>query len=176
MAQPRFLFVAAESSRRVWASWSGEISRVGTPAVEGSWVAWRLAAGNNRELGRGASVFADQASCREAAVWLQRGIARAEPLVVLHEHSGLWGWRMDLDGELVAVAARLYRRQRECHYNLAQFTAAVPLARITQHVVVLRGDPDRPGDGPEAPSPGRPRAAEIHRDRVLRGYCAATGT
>jgi hypothetical protein len=37
----------------------------------------------------------------------------------------MWSWRLALDGVPVAVAARPYFRQREGHYNLGQFLAAL---------------------------------------------------
>ncbi len=60
----------------------------------GSWVAWRLVSGNNREMGRSAVVFEDLASCLAGIEELQNAAraARAEdvpgltalPLVVVY--------------------------------------------------------------------------------------------
>jgi len=175
MAQPRFLFVAGDSDWPGWATWASEAARWVDVATEGSWVAWRLAAANNRELGRSARVFTDLASCREAAARLQREIRRAES-AASSDPTGRWGWRLDLDGRPLATSARSYLRYRECHYNLVQFIAAVPAALLTSHVLVLSRDTDRTDRpiGPECPPPGpprpqsakMPRAVVVHADLV----------
>ncbi len=44
---------------------------------------------------------------------------------------GAWGWRLDVDGRPLAASGRSYRRQRECTYNLTQFTAALARAVVS---------------------------------------------
>ncbi|HVQ96339.1 MAG TPA: hypothetical protein VMU51_35300 [Mycobacteriales bacterium] len=157
MAQPRFLFVAgAGPAAPGWAHWPNETAVAGSVAVDGSWVAWRLAGGNNRELGRSAGVFADVATCREAALTLQQELSRARRVATVNDSTGLWGWRVELDAQPVAAAGRLYLRQRECQYSLTQFLAAVPAAKLTAHVVYLAREPSRPEPRARVP---RPRSA-----------------
>lgn len=164
MAQPRFLLVAGTASARPgWAQWPDEPVAADEVATDGSWVAWRLAGGNNRELGRSAAVFADVSACRDAAVLLQRELVRTRRVAAVNDSTGLWGWRVELDGRPVAAAGRLYLRQRECHYSLTQFLAAVPNAKLVSHVVYLTrhgGRPEsrvaRPQDAPTRPVADRP--------------------
>jgi hypothetical protein len=163
MAQPRFLFVAGVGSGRPgWAHWPDETA-AGSVAADGSWVAWRLAGGNNRELGRSAVVYADVTACREAATTLQQELSRAKRVAAVNDSTGLWGWRVELDARPVAAAGRLYLRQRECQYSLTQFLAAVPAAKLTVHVVYLARDPGRseprlprPRSAPDRAEPDRP--------------------
>jgi hypothetical protein len=146
-------------------------------AADGSWVAWRLAGGNNRELGRSAAVFADIAACRAAAAALRDDLGLTRRITAMNDSTGLWGWRLESGGRSVAVAGRLYLRQRECHYSLAQFVAAVPKARLSGHVVYLtrplrdgrdgRDGPDR--DGRDDVKLPRPRSgAELPADQPGR--------
>ena len=41
---------------------------------------------------------------------------------------GRWVWRVYHEDHYVAIASRSYSRQRECHYSLGQFRAALPEA------------------------------------------------
>lgn len=158
MARPRFLLVARSmATRRSWLWWLDTAGPAGAggdrPAEgDGSWTAWRLAGGNNRELGRSARTYQDVASCVASVDVLRQGVDRAEPAVGLHEITGLWWWRLDLDGRAVAGAARLYPRRREAVYSLTQFTAAAAQATLAPDVMHL-DRPDRAHPGP------------VHRDR-----------
>lgn len=120
MAQPRFLVVAGTSR-----------GTVAGPADVLVPVVWRLVGGNNRELGRGPGPFPGHAACCEAIDRLKRVIDRANPIVAVGRSTSAWGWRLELDGERIAMAGRSYLRQRECQYSLAHFIAAVPDARIS---------------------------------------------
>jgi hypothetical protein len=160
MAQPRFLFVAGvELVRSGWVQGPSQRGLLGEGGPDGSWVAWRLAGGNNRELGRSAAVFADIAGCRQAAAALRWEIDETTRVVAANDPTGLWGWRLELAGLPVAAAGRLYLRQRECLYNLAQFVAAVPAARLSGHVVYLARDRS---------DPGLPRPRDGHLDDPAR--------
>ncbi|MFE3588631.1 hypothetical protein ACFXOY_14015 [Streptomyces niveus] len=66
---------------------------------------------------------------------LREGLTRARPLIAITESSGLWTWRLDLDGERVAVSVRSYQRQRECHYSLDNFFRSVPHAPMAAGLV-----------------------------------------
>jgi hypothetical protein len=51
-----------------------------------------------------------------------------------------WRWRVDLDGNPVAEASRVYVRQYECDYNMRRFLEALPVADIPSTVrMVHRG-------------------------------------
>jgi hypothetical protein len=104
---------------------------------DGAWVAWRLAAGNNRELGRSPAVFPDLTACRHAVARLQDEIGRVVSYTTIDRGTGLWAWRIHLDDRPVAVAARRYHRQRECRYSLAHFLAAVPRARSASTLLTM---------------------------------------
>jgi hypothetical protein len=100
--------------------------------------AWRLLSANNRELGRGPVNYPDERSCREAVVRLRADVERAVAAMCREQPTAMWGWRLTLDGEAVALSARSYRRQRECLYNLAQFRAGVvgvDPAQVIPHLV-----------------------------------------
>lgn len=121
------LLSGGKSGRLSPARWPGRGYPLnGQVNADGSWVAWRLCSGNNRELGRSADVYPDGAACTAAFEVLQSRIAEAEATVVADNRADTWSWRLSLDGRLVAVASRGYLRQRECHYSLRQFLAAVP--------------------------------------------------
>ena len=132
MAEARFLIVAGTvSAHHRWVRWPDRTgSHVERLGPDGSWYAWRLTAGNNRELGRSAGVFAEPGACLTAMAALPREIGRAVPCATVDDATGLWAWRLELDGRPVAVAARRYYRQRECQYNLAHFLTAVAIARL----------------------------------------------
>ena len=120
MAQPRFLVVAGTPRGRVPGRADAAVS-----------VVWRLVGGNNRELGRGPAPFPGHAACYEAIERLKRLIDRATPIVAVGRSTSAWGWRLEVEGERIAMAGRSYLRQRECQYSLAHFIAAVPSARIS---------------------------------------------
>jgi hypothetical protein len=144
MAVPRFLFVPGVAVGAFltppWPSeWAAEATGWAFPEQPGSGesrTAWRLLGANNRELGRSAKVYRDLDSCREAVRELRDKLAGAESLIALSETTGLWTWRLNVEGRWVAVAGRSYQRRRECAYNLAQFLAAAPAAIASDHVVM----------------------------------------
>jgi hypothetical protein len=112
-----------------WPGRSGAL--VGDTGPDGAWIAWRVAGANSRELGRSARVYPDLRSCQDSIVQMGEGATRGESLVAMDFASGLWGWRLDIDGVTVAVSGRGYRRERECRYNLRQFLSAVASAAAT---------------------------------------------
>ncbi|MEW2396993.1 hypothetical protein [Streptomyces sp. NPDC046862] len=100
-------------------------------AVEPS-VGWRLVGANHRELGRSAEVFAGLTECRASVLLLRERIADARVLLTTTEAAGGWSWRLEIDGHVIAVAGRLYQRQRDCQFNLGQFLKAVPVGELTE--------------------------------------------
>lgn len=131
MAHPRFALVIG--GNRVGAplsTWPYGDQVAGVPAVDGSWFAWRLLGGNNRELGRSAVVHPNATGCRDAAGRLRERISEFASVLATDARQGQWRWRLDDGDETVAVSSRLYLRQRECTYNLAQFTAGAAVAAL----------------------------------------------
>ena len=106
-------------------------------------VAWRLVAGNNHGLGRGPRSYLNLAACHAAIERLRCEVAGAELLTTQTPGiTAAWGWRVQLDGQALAVSSRTYQRQRESRYSLEQFLAAVPLAVPSSTVVIIsRGCP-----------------------------------
>ena len=127
---PRFLLVAGrktgDSSTPRWPGGLGAL--VGETGPEGTWISWRLASANNRELGRSARVFANVDACRESIVSLRAGAAQASSMVAMDYITGLWRWQLAIDSMTVAVSARAYQRERECVDNLRQFLSAAVVA------------------------------------------------
>jgi hypothetical protein len=100
--------------------------------------AWRLLSANNRELGRGPVDFRDEETCREAVLRLTVNIEEAVTVMCREQPTAMWGWRLTLGSEPVALSGRSYRRERECLYNLAQFRSGVmgvDPAQVIPHLV-----------------------------------------
>ncbi|MFL6240649.1 MAG: hypothetical protein ACJ735_14280 [Actinomycetes bacterium] len=132
MTAPRFLLVSGKKVDGLTSPrWpGGHAPFVGESHPDGSWLAWRLAGANNRELGRSASVYPDLHACQASILSMRAGIVHAQPVVAMDYLSGLWGWHLELDGSNVAVSGRAYRRERECRYNLRQFLSAARAADL----------------------------------------------
>ena len=154
MSLPRFLFFARTPGS-------------GRPRPDGSLPAgttflWRLVAGNNRLLGRSAGTYDDHPACREAVSLL---IEVVDDLVVTAAPGsgpGSWSWRLVLpspDRAVLVASAQSYERQRESRYSIDNFRACVPLAVVSDALVVRRGS---------QPSP-RPFTA-LAIPRQARGY------
>jgi hypothetical protein len=154
VAEPRFLLVSGGSPVR-----GRTLSRADGASAQETWYAWRLLGSNNRELGRSSAVYADPPACFRSAEALQAGVSRAEPVAAVNQKTGLWVWRLDLEGTPAAVAARSYKRRRECLYSLERFLATAPLAR-TEGGKVARFRPGRPW-------PVLPSARAVGADSVL---------
>ena len=150
MSGSRFVLVPgtlASGARRT--SWPDRTGLVGGTGPGSSWVAWRLLGRNNHELGRSATVFptaehvlTDVAALRDVV----------DDLIVAVHADGAqaeWRWRLVLDGRAVAVSARAYLRQRECHYSASMFRQALPAA--APPAVRIPEDRLRSGRVPQAP-------------------------
>ena len=81
-------------------------------------------------MARSAGVFPDVERCVVALRALQQALAAGSGSVSVAAVGGLWSWLLTLDGIAVAVASRLYQRQRECDYNCRVFLAAGPRAEL----------------------------------------------
>lgn len=126
---PRFLLVAGHRRRgRLTPSWPGN-GRVAQPILaQRSWMAWRLVGGNHWELARSAAVFATPGQVSSAIQRLRRNVDRAR--VDLDVAGRVWSWRLSVDGELVAVAGRVYQRKQTCAQAAAASLAAIPAAQL----------------------------------------------
>jgi hypothetical protein len=131
VAQPRFQLLMGASRqtppRVVRLSGSGSTARV----ARDSQVTWRLLGANNRELGRSARSYSDQATCWQAIERLKICLPAVEPRLSIITPRGNWGWQLLLEGEEWAVSARLFSRLRECRYSIDQFLDKVPDAGLT---------------------------------------------
>jgi hypothetical protein len=94
------------------------------------WVMWRLLSGNNRELGRSTEAFSDLDAAISSVVRLRSSLHRFEPQLVHGFSPSSWSWLLLIEGVALARSARSYQRMRECHYSVAGFTEALPLAAI----------------------------------------------
>jgi hypothetical protein len=101
-------------------------------------VVWMLVSPNNRSLGRARVPSDTYAEGLEAVHRLKRHQERLKPVSSTVDATGAWAWRVDLEGETVAVSSRSYLRVRECHYNLERFLEAVPIAGIVAGTRVVR--------------------------------------
>ena len=98
-------------------------------------VQWRLLSGNNRETGRGADAYPDAESCRIGVKTLQAAIDDLDGSV-RRVGSNEWGWRLMLDGRLVASSQRGFDRMIRCEQGLAQFLVQLRDAHIGSSVMV----------------------------------------
>lgn len=114
----RFIYISDQRSRSPWHDASGEDARV----------SWRVVAGNNRPLGRSATLFPSLVECVVAATQLHREIGRAESSVLFDVADGHWRWTVALRGQPVAMSAHAYKRRIECIRSLEQFIAAAAAA------------------------------------------------
>lgn len=89
---------------------------------------WRLAAANNRPLGRGVRMHASLTECRAAATRVQRAVAESRPPTAVEVARGRWSWRITLDGLVAAVCVHPYLRRVECLRALEQFVGAIQVA------------------------------------------------
>jgi hypothetical protein len=80
--------------------------------------------GNNRSLARSAHSSPDVESCREEIRALQRGLPRAVAETSRNGH-GQWVWRVRLDDEIVATAARSYPREIRARMTCSSFLQLV---------------------------------------------------
>lgn len=134
MSRPRFLFVSWVDVERRQApdEWTPAANRAEA-------VSWRLVGANNHELGRGPDFHRGHTACHSAVVRLRDGLDRAVPLVTMAaDAAGTWTWQLAMDDRCVAVAARTYRRQRECRDSLQLFLTAAVAGQVASGVTYTR--------------------------------------
>lgn len=143
MSEPRFLLVRGRTEQgNSTPEWpTAEDPFVVLNCADGEWVSWRLLGANNRELGRGAAVYATETGCLGVISRVQTWVTACVPSVIVRP-SGQWCWQLRLDGETVAVSWRVYHRQRECRYNLGQFLSILPEAHRPELALPSRLDHD----------------------------------
>ena len=95
-----------------------------------AWVAWRLLGNNHREVARSATVFPDVTSCVASIRRLRRALEHAAAETSIETVDRLWGWVVRVDSAPVAVASRLYLRQRECEYSCQVFVGTAASAEL----------------------------------------------
>jgi len=116
-----------------WPGPGGTSVRSDVPTGTG-WTSWRLVGSNQRELGRSARVFPDLETCVADAATITASLDKA--VLALSTRTSQWTWELTVDGEIVAVASRLYQRQRECEYNSRVFLVTAPSAQPLSIYVV----------------------------------------
>jgi hypothetical protein len=131
VAEPRFQLLMGASRQAPPRVVRVPGSAAAPRAARDGQVTWRLLGANNRELGRSARSYADQAGCWQAIERLKARLPSAEPRLSIITPRGNWGWQLLLDGDEWAVSARLFSRLRECRYSIDQFLEKVPDAGLT---------------------------------------------
>lgn len=132
MVAARFVLVPGRGLGGRSASWPDRSGLIGDTLPDGTWFAWRLLGGNNRELGRAPAVHAGEAECLAGVEALRERLADAALGMVADADHLSWRWRLTHDGQVLAVSGRSYQRHRECHYSAALFrsAAADPTTRL----------------------------------------------
>lgn len=125
LSRPRFVLVLGyRVGDRLTPPWPGAGRPLDGAIAARSWVAWRLLGSNHRELARSASVFADVAACNASISQLRSGLEQGAATVSVEAVERMWGWVVRVDAGALAVASRLYLRQRECEYSCQVFLGA----------------------------------------------------
>lgn len=125
MTVPRFLLVAVSGTLP-----GDDEPAASIPHPRGVGVAWRLLGANNRELGRCQRPFGSLDACRVQVALLRAGLDDAQRVVSRGSSGSGWLWSLTLGDVVLARAARLFHRERECEYSLMQFLAAAPEAAL----------------------------------------------
>jgi hypothetical protein len=107
-------------------------------AQAADWYGWRLMGANNREVGRNAMSFLSYPLARHAVARLQHHADRLVRRTLVDPVTGRWSWRLELDGEPVAVSGRWYERDHDSRQGVAKFVALLPTASLADGVVTLR--------------------------------------
>ena len=92
---------------------------------------------NNRPVGQAPSAVADLATCIAAVQQVVRVALVADLRMLIDLTTGLWNWRLESDGAVLAVSARAYQRQRECRYSVDTFRLVVATATAVPQLVLV---------------------------------------
>ena len=121
MAVSRFVFLARRA----------EESTTERPRDD---ITWMLASSNSRPLGRAVRWYHDMGECLSDVDALRAAVDRLRVVISAVNSGRNWQWRIELDGNPVAIASRVYIRQYECEYNMRRFLEALPVANIPSTV------------------------------------------
>ena len=103
-------------------------------------ISWMLVSSNSCPLGRAVRWHHDMEACLAEVHTVRAHLDRLRGVISVVNAGRNWRWRVDLDGNPVAEASRVYVRQYECDYNMRRFLEALPIADIPSTVrMVHRG-------------------------------------
>jgi hypothetical protein len=92
---------------------------------------WSLVSANNRELARGARIFARFDAAVDDAQQCVRDHARLLVHLQSDDRAGGYGWRLTLDGTPELVCARWYTSDRDRRHAAAAAITALPNAVVS---------------------------------------------
>lgn len=112
--------------------------------------AWRFLSANNRNLAKSARSFADVESCLASIRTLQEALPLALGETV-HSPPRQWVWRVRVNDEVLAIAARSYSRQLRAQLTCNIFLQSAAETVPTAPVQVLHPVATTPRSGPAGP-------------------------
>lgn len=119
--------------------------RPGVAAGGRPWFRWRLVSANNRALGQSAKVFDELPDCRRSIAAATEVTGAEDLRLVSDVRTGLWTWELVSAGEVLAVSARAYQRQRECRQSAVAFGEAAPGGSVRAELLIVPGRSDAAG-------------------------------
>jgi hypothetical protein len=105
-------------------------------------ISWMLVSSNSRPLGRAVRWHDGLDACLAEVRTVREHLDRLRGVISVVNAGRSWRWRVDLDGNPVAEASRVYVRQYECDYNMRRFLEALPIAGIPSTVRMVRRGSD----------------------------------
>ena len=109
-------------------------------------VTWRLLGANQRELGRSAASYPDAVAARASVAAVQTELSTAVVSVSVDHVTGLWTWRLRIEGVDALVSSRSYQRRRESESNVARALEALPVATFAKDELDLLAGRGRRGE------------------------------
>jgi hypothetical protein len=100
------------------------------PETDGSIVVWQLVTANNRELARGASVFADFITARRSVTDQIRAATESRAVPVSDEQRGGYGWYLTVGERPAVICSRWYVADRERRQAMELAVATISMAKI----------------------------------------------
>ncbi len=139
MSAARFQVVSVARSvhvpvSRASVAGGGSCAEIPRPRERG--FAWRFLSANNRSLATSAHTSADMESCLATIRTLQEGLLLAVG-ETSRNRQRQWVWRVRLDGEIVATAARSYARQVRARMTCDAFLQLVAETAVSAPVQVM---------------------------------------
>ncbi len=139
MSAARFQVLSVARSVHVLASRApvaGGGSWAGIPRPRERGFAWRFLSANNRSLATSVHTSPDVESCLAMIRTLQKGLLLAEG-ETSRNRQRQWVWRVRVDGEVVATAARSYARQVRARMTCDAFLQLVADTAVSAPVQVM---------------------------------------